>query len=55
MAALLVPEWMEFLETNVDMERKVLRIYGCEIDSDVWNAEAVASRLVGIDHLGHFS
>jgi hypothetical protein len=30
-------------------------IHGTPGDSDVWQAEAVASRQVGIDHLGHFS
>jgi hypothetical protein len=54
LVACLVP-LAELLETTVGMLRKVLRDYACDRDSDVWQAEAVASRQVGIDHLGHFS
>ena len=31
----------ELLETNVGMLRKVLRDYGFDLDSDVWQAEAI--------------
>ena len=35
----------ELLETTVGMLRKVLRTYGYDMDSDVWQAEAVATPL----------